>query len=232
MTAAAVIALVAGDRQNYANTAAALALTVGAICLICWVARLGFLANLLSHPVLIGYMAGIAGLMIVSQLGKVTGISVEGDSVLSELRFFVAHLGQVHLPTLLVAVAAFALLVAFQRFLPRWPGPLMAMVLAAVAVAVFDLDQMGVKTVGSVPRGLPPASIPRLFHRRLEHLATGSARCHHRRLHRQCCDGACLRDPAAGGDRRPPGVPGAGCGQPRRRACSPASRSAAAAAAR
>ena len=128
MTAAAVIVLVAGDQQNYANTAAALALAVGAICLICWVARLGFLANLLSHPVLIGYMAGIAGLMIVSQLGKVTGISMEGDSVLSELRFFVAHLGQVHLPTLLVAVATFALLVAFQRFLPRWPGPLMAMV--------------------------------------------------------------------------------------------------------
>jgi MFS superfamily sulfate permease-like transporter len=103
MTAATVSVLVAGDQQNYANTAAVLALAVGAICLICWVARLGFLANLLSHPVLIGYMAGIAGLMIVSQLGKVTGISVEGDSVLSELRFFVAHLGQLHWPTLLVA---------------------------------------------------------------------------------------------------------------------------------
>ena len=54
----------------------------------------------------------------------------------------------------------FAVLVAFQRLLPRWPGPLIAMVLAAVAVAVLDLDQMGVATVGSVPRGLPPASIP------------------------------------------------------------------------
>ncbi len=160
MTAAAVTAVVAGDRQHYAETAAALALAVGAICLICWVARLGFLANLLSHPVLIGYMAGIAVLMIVSQLGKVIGISVEGDSTLSELRFFVTHLGQVHLPTLLVAAGSFALLVAFQRLLPRWPGPLIAMVLAAVAVAVLDLDQMGVKTVGNVPRGLPPASIP------------------------------------------------------------------------
>lgn len=141
---------------------------MGAIRLICWAARLGFLANLLSHPVLIGYMAGIAGLMIVSQLGKVSGISVEEDSVLSELRFFVTHMGPVHLPTLLVAAATFALLVAFQRFLPRWPGPLMAMVLAAVAVAVFDLNQMGVKTVGTLPRGLPPASF-RAFHHRLEH---------------------------------------------------------------
>jgi sulfate permease, SulP family len=159
MTAAAVTVLVT-DQQFYAATAAALGLAVGTICLICWLARLGFLANLLSHPVLIGYMAGIAGLMIVSQLGKVSGIAVEGDSVLSELRFFVAHIGQVHLPTLLVAAGTFALLVSFQRLLPRWPGPLMAMVLAAVAVAVLDVDQMGVDTVGAVPRGLPPASIP------------------------------------------------------------------------
>lgn len=120
MTAAAVTALVAGDQQNSADAAAALALAVGAICLICWVARLGFLANLLSHPVLVGYMAGIAGLMIVSQLGKVSGMAVEGQSVLSELLFFVAHLGEVHLPTLLVAAGTFALLVALQR--GHWPN--------------------------------------------------------------------------------------------------------------
>ena len=159
MTAAAVTVLIAGDQQHYAITAAALALAVGVICLICWLARLGFLANLLSHPVLIGYMAGIAVLMIVSQLGKVSGIDVDGDSTLSEVRFFVAHLGEVHRPTLLVAAGTFVLLVAFQRFLPRWPGPLIAMVLAAAAVAVLNLDRFGVETVGSVPRGLPPITI-------------------------------------------------------------------------
>ena len=159
MTAAAVTVLIAGDQQRYAVTAAALALAVGVICLICWLARLGFLANLLSHPVLIGYMAGIAVLMIVSQLGKVSGIDVDGDSTLSEVRFFVAHLGEVHRPTLLVAAGTFVLLVAFHRFLPRWPGPLIAMVLAAAAVAVLNLDRLGVETVGSVPRGLPPITI-------------------------------------------------------------------------
>jgi sulfate permease, SulP family len=160
MTAAAVTVLVAGDQENYSATAAALALAVGAVCLLCWLARLGFLANLLSHPVLIGYMAGIAVLMIISQLGKVTGIAVEGDSVLSEVRFFVAHLGEVHWPTLLVAAGTFTLLVTFQRLLPRWPGPLIAMVAAAAVVAVLDLEQRGVQTVGSIPRGLPPVSIP------------------------------------------------------------------------
>jgi sulfate permease, SulP family len=160
MTAAAVTVLVAGDQQNYAATAAALALAVGAVCLLCWLARLGFLANLLSHPVLIGYMAGIAVLMIVSQLSKVTGIPVEGDSTLSEVRSFLGNLDQVRWPTLLVAAGTFVLLVTFQRLLPRWPGPLIAMVVAAAAVGILNLDQLGVETVGSIPRGLPPFSIP------------------------------------------------------------------------
>ena len=160
MTAAAVTVLVAGDRQNYAATAAALALAVGAVCLVCWLARLGFLANLLSHPVLIGYMAGIAVLMIVSQLEKVTGIPVEGDSVLSEMRSFFSNLDQAQWSTLLISAGTFILLVAFQLLLPRWPGPLIAMVVAAVVVAVLNLNQRGVETVGSIPRGLPPASIP------------------------------------------------------------------------
>jgi SulP family sulfate permease len=160
MTAAAVTVLVAGDQQNYAATAAALALAVGAVSLLCWLARLGFLANLLSHPVLIGYMAGIAVLMIVSQLSKVTGIPVTGDSTLSELWSFLANLDQVRLPTLAVAAGTFVLLAASQRLKPRWPGPLIAMVFAAAAVGIFNLDQVGVETVGSIPRGLPTVSIP------------------------------------------------------------------------
>jgi SulP family sulfate permease len=160
MTAAAVSVLVSGDQQRYAETAAALALAVGAVFVLAWLARLGFLAGLLSHPVLIGYMAGIALLMIVSQLGNVTGIPVEGESVLAELRSVAAHLDQLHRPTLLVAGGTFVLLVAFHRLLPRWPGPLIAMVLAAVAVAALDLNRAGVATVGHIPGELPPASIP------------------------------------------------------------------------
>jgi len=160
MTAAAVSVLISGDQQRYAETAAALALAVSAVFVLAWLARLGFLAGLLSHPVLIGYMAGIALLMIVSQLGNVTGIPVEGESVLAELRSLAAHLDQLHRPTLLVAAGTFVLLAAFHRLLPRWPGPLIAMVLAAVAVAALDLSRAGVPTVGHIPRELPPASIP------------------------------------------------------------------------
>jgi SulP family sulfate permease len=96
MTAAAVSVLISGDQQRYAETAAALALAVSAVFVLAWLARLGFLAGLLSHPVLIGYMAGIAVLIIVSQLGNVTGIPVEGKSVLSELRSLATQLDQLH----------------------------------------------------------------------------------------------------------------------------------------
>ena len=99
MTAAAVGALVAGNTDRYAEAAAALAIGVGVVCIAGWLGRLGFLADLLSRPVLIGYMAGIAVLMIISQLGKITGIDVTGDSTFAELRSVLTQLDQTHLPT-------------------------------------------------------------------------------------------------------------------------------------
>ena len=86
MTAVVIAPLAAGDPSRYAVLAAALALVVGGLCLVARVARLGFLADLLSKPVLVGYMAGIAVLMIVSQLEKVTGVPVTGDSVAGRAR--------------------------------------------------------------------------------------------------------------------------------------------------
>ena len=94
MTAAVVGPLAAGDPARYAALAAALALVVGGLCLVARVARLGVLAELLSKPVLIGYLAGIAVLMIVSQLGKVTGVPVSGDSTIAEVASFVRGLDQ------------------------------------------------------------------------------------------------------------------------------------------
>ena len=76
-----------GDPARYAALAAGLALVVGAICLLGGLVRAGSLADLLSQPVLVGYMAGIAVIMIVSQLGTVTGVPVEGDSPVAEVAF-------------------------------------------------------------------------------------------------------------------------------------------------
>jgi high affinity sulfate transporter 1 len=161
MTAAVVAPLAVGDPARYARLAAGLALVVGLLCLVCWVARLGFVADLLSRPILVGYLAGVAVIMIVGQLGKLTGTTVDGDGIVHQLWSFVRSLPQAHLGTLLLAAAVLAFLFLVQW---RWrtvPGPLLAVLLATTAVAVFGLDRAGVAVVGSVPSGLPTPSLPR-----------------------------------------------------------------------
>jgi SulP family sulfate permease len=162
MTAAGVGAIAGTAGGGHAEIAALLALAVGFVCVLAWLARLGFLAELLSKPVLVGYMAGIAALMIVSQLGKITGIDVQGETFLEELWDTVTRLDELHWPTFAVAMAVLAGLLAFGRWARRWPGPLIAMLAAAAVVQVFGLDEQGVALVGEVPRGLPPVSVPRL----------------------------------------------------------------------
>lgn len=103
MTAVTIAPLAAGDPARYAALAAVLALLVGVLCVLGAAARLGFLADLLSRPVLVGYMAGVAVLMIVGQFGKVTGVPLDGGSVVADLGAFVRQLDQVHLPTVLLA---------------------------------------------------------------------------------------------------------------------------------
>jgi high affinity sulfate transporter 1 len=160
MTAIALAPLATGDPHRYAALAAALALLVGAICLLGRAARLGFLADLLSRPVLVGYMAGIALIMISGQLENVTGIPTEGDTFVAELASFVRGVGEAHLPTLLLSGAVLAFLVAVAALFPRLPGPLVAVLLAAVATALLSLDRFGVEVVGAVPAGLPVPALP------------------------------------------------------------------------
>ncbi len=162
MTAVALGALAGGDPARYAALAAGLAGLVGVFCLLAWVLRLGFLAELLSRPVLVGYMAGVATLMVVSQLGKVTGLEVTGDSTLAQVRSVVEHLDEVHAPTLWTAVAVLAFLVAVTRFLPAVPAPLLGVLGAAAAVVLLDLEQRGVALVGEIPRDLPSLRLPDL----------------------------------------------------------------------
>ena len=160
MTAAAIGPIAAGDPDRYAALAAALCLVVGVFCVLGWAGRLGFLADLLSKPVLIGYIAGIAGIMVGSQLGKVTGIDVDADSFVGEVWFVATHLDEVHEPTLALAAAVLGVLFIGSHLLPRSPMPLVSMLLAAAVVAVFDLESRGIAVVGDIPAGLPTPSLP------------------------------------------------------------------------
>lgn len=158
VTLAAVAGTLGADRR--ADVAAVLALLVGAFCVLGGLGRLGFLAGLLSRPVLVGYMAGIAVLMIASQLGKITGMTIGAGDAFGQIAETATQLDRVHLPTLIVALVAVTALFALRRLLPLAPGPLIVMLACAAAVAWTPLRDAGLRTVGAVPVGLPAPRIP------------------------------------------------------------------------
>ncbi len=161
MTAAAVAALVGQvGAQRHAEVAAVLALVVGALCLLGRLLRLGFLSNLLSKPVLIGYLAGVAVMMIIGQLGKIARLSIDAAQPMAQAIEFGQRVGDVHLSSLLLGLGTLALLLAMWRFAPQLPGPLLAIIAATVASSIFDLPGRGVAVVGAIPAGLPPLGLP------------------------------------------------------------------------
>jgi high affinity sulfate transporter 1 len=160
MTAAAIGPLVAGDSSNYASLCSLLALLVGIVCCAGAFARLGFLADLLSKPILVGYMAGVAVIMIVGQLGKISGISLKAESLFGQIGEFSARLSEIHLPTLILAAGVLSFLLFVQRRFPNAPGPLLAVLLATSAVYVFHLNDRGIAVIGEIPAGLPSLNLP------------------------------------------------------------------------
>ena len=162
MTAVALAPLAVGDPVRYAALAAALAVLVGLFALVGWLLRLGFLADLFSAPILVGYMTGIAVIMIIGQLGKVTGVRVTGDSVLAELRSFLTGLDQVQWSLLLLSTATLGFLLVVAWRWPWLPGPLLAVLLATILTTTLDLQDKGVRVVGELPAGLPTPALPPL----------------------------------------------------------------------
>ncbi|WP_104479044.1 sulfate permease [Actinokineospora auranticolor] len=160
MTAVAVAPLAGGDPGRHAVLAAALALVVAGLCVVGWLARLGFLASLLSKPVLVGYMAGIAALMVLGQLGKVIGVRVGGESAWDEVVSFVRAVPEAHGPTVVLSCSVLAFLVVVARRWPRLPAQLIAVLLATAATVLFSLDEIGVRVVGAVQAGFPLPSLP------------------------------------------------------------------------
>ncbi|WP_062350570.1 SulP family inorganic anion transporter [Herbidospora yilanensis] len=160
MTAVTIGPLAAGDPVRYAQLAAALAIVVGVLALICWLLRMGFVADLLSRPVLIGYLTGLGLTMIMSQLERITGVRVSGDTFFEELASFAVGIGHLDLWTLLFAVVVLCFLFLLDRLLPAFPGPLLAVLLATVVVAMFGLERAGIAVIGRIPAGLPAPQLP------------------------------------------------------------------------
>ena len=162
MSAAAVAPLAAGDAARYAALSAALAVMVGLIGLLAWVVRLGFLADLLSRPVLVGYMAGVAVLMVVGQLSKLTGVEVAGQGVIAEVGSFFGRLNQVDPATLGMAIVALVFLFIVSWRWPNAPAPLLAVLLGTLAVVAFGLESYGISVVGTFTSAPPHLTLPTL----------------------------------------------------------------------
>ena len=164
MIAATVLPLVAanGDPERAVAYASLLALMVGGFTVLAGLFKLGFVAELLSKPTQIGYMNGLALTIVVGQLAKLFGFSVDADDLVDEVAGFARGVadGDTVGAALAVGVASLVLILVFQRVLPRVPGVLVAVVLALAAVRLFDLVERGVVVVGPMPQGLPPFTVP------------------------------------------------------------------------
>lgn len=125
--------------------------------------RLGFLADLLSRPVLIGYLTGVALIMMVDQLPKLTGVDTADSTFFPQLWSFVRSPADAHPATVVFASVALAFLFAVARYVRAVPGPLLVVVLGTAAVAALGLDDRhGIKVIGDVPAGLPGLAVPDL----------------------------------------------------------------------
>ncbi|HEX5620340.1 MAG TPA: sulfate permease [Solirubrobacteraceae bacterium] len=160
LVAAAIIPLAAaGDEAERIALAGVLALLVGALMFAGGLARFGFVTELLSMPVRLGYLMGIAVTVIVSQLPKLFGFSVDAENFLPAVRDFVRGLDETNGTALAIGVGSLAVILGLRRLAPRVPGVFVAVVGATAVVAVFGLAD-DVPVVGDVPAGLPSFGVP------------------------------------------------------------------------
>ena len=158
----APLILADGDPARAIALASLLAVLVGVIMVVAGLAKLGFVADLLSKPTQIGYMNGLALTIIVSQLPKLFGFSIDADGLLREVAAVVSGIGQglVVPAAAVVGFACLAGILLLNRRLPKLPSVLIIVVLASIAVNAFDLQDRGVDTIGVLPQGFPPFTLP------------------------------------------------------------------------
>ena len=164
MIAATILPLVAadGDPARAVLLASCLAILTGALMIVAGIGKLGFVADLLSKPTILGYMNGLALTIIVGQLPKFLGFSVDADTFLGDVAGVVQGIvnGEVVAAAALVGTITLITILVLTRWLPKVPAVLVAVVLAIVISIAFDLAAKGVKVVGPLPEGLPSFTLP------------------------------------------------------------------------
>ncbi len=153
-------AVVSGATANLLTASATLTCLVGIFLVVARLLRLGFVADFISEPVLVGFKAGIGIVIVVDQLPKLLGIHFDKKSFLDKLIAMVHALPQASLATMAVGLAMIVLLAALERLLPRAPAPLIAVAAGIAGVTLLGWPAFGVATVGNVPIGLPALTLP------------------------------------------------------------------------
>ncbi len=160
MIAAVILPIAAGDAAYAVALAGMMALMVGVIAVGAGIAQLGFVSDLLSKPVRLGYMAGLAITIFVGQLPKLFGYSVEGGNVAQDLLAFLQNLDQTNLWALSVGLLSLIIIFGLRRWSNRIPGILVAVIVAIAVSSIFNLVTKGVDVVGILPQGFPLPSFP------------------------------------------------------------------------
>ena len=153
----------AGDPASLLNALATLTMLVGGILVLAWCLRLGFIANFISEPVLIGFKAGIGLVIVVDQVPKLLGIHFPKGPFVHNLLAILGGLSGTSLATLSVGAVMIALLVGMERFRPQAPAPLIAVAVGIAGMGLLGLRTHGVASVGHIPQGLPSFSWPDFF---------------------------------------------------------------------
>jgi len=151
-----------GSAGELIVASATLAVLVGLILALASAARLGFVANFISDPVLAGFKSGIGVVIVVDQLPKLLGLHITKSGFFRDLLAIAGHVPETSIATLLVAVAVLVTVFALEHFAPRAPAPLIAIGLAIAASAALNLSESGVAVVGAVSGELPSLVRPRL----------------------------------------------------------------------
>ncbi len=161
LTASIIAPLAEGDPSRYLALGAGVALMAGILLMLAGIARLGFVTQYLSRPLLVGYVAGSAIVMIVSQLDSLIGITlVAQDDTLAELSETVGRIGETDPTTLAVGLGVIAVVLVVKRIDRRLPAYLVGVLVAIVASVALGLADKGVKVVGDIPPGLPALGLP------------------------------------------------------------------------
>ncbi|MEN8039904.1 MAG: SulP family inorganic anion transporter [Actinomycetota bacterium] len=172
--AAIILPLALGDEAYAIALAGMLAIIVGLLSAGAGLARFGFVADLLSKPVRLGYMAGLAITIVIDQLPKLFGFSSDGDNVLTQLSAFVSDLDKTNTWALAMGALALVIIIGLKRFAPKWPAILIGVVVPIVITTIFDLASKGVAVTGVLPQGFPRPALPSVAFADLPLLVAGA----------------------------------------------------------